>query len=268
MPSSLQSLVAATPSGRARPLLVDSDAYAVTVLRQGAPVPWTDLAALAGHAAQVHALLDPDALWVDIEALYGAHLGAEPDLLAAMGARSRTGYALRTLLGAESGVDSVLTTVRTLAEATRRQVVLDVPSPARWLARAHALAGTPLAEVGEDHADSASMYLAEWLGRLGTLPVALVLLDARAAEGDARVVDREALSAYSSLANVAGHFEWTLALRAGDGVEAPRGEPGIALVPEEHWLGHADLPEADVLLASIPPSASPERVLEQHARLR
>ncbi|WP_416985223.1 hypothetical protein [Streptomyces sp. T028] len=268
MPSSLHSLAADPPSGNARPLLVESDAYAAAVIRQGAPIPWTDLAALAGHVGQVHSLLDPDALWVDVEALYGAHLAVEPDLVTEMGARSRTGHALRTLLGADSGVDRVLTTVGTLAEATKRRVVLDVPSPARWLARTHALAGRPLDGVDEDQADSASMYLAEWLGKLGTLPVALVLLDARAAEGDAEVVALETLSACSSLTNVAGHFEWTLALRDEDTVEVPAGEPGIGLVPGDHWTGGAGVPAADVLLAGIPPTASPERVLDQRARLR
>ena len=165
-------------------------------------------------------------------------------------------------------MDRVLTTVRALADATRRQVVLDVPSPARWLGRAHALAGKPLTEVDEDHADSASMYVAEWLGKLGTLPVTLVLLDARETDGDPRVLAAETVSAYSSLANVVGYFEWTLALRGQDRVEVPAGEPSIALVPEDHWTGGADLPAADVLLASIPPTASPERVLEQRTRMR
>lgn len=268
MPSSLKALVAAPPTGRARPLLVDADAYAAAVIRQGAPIPWTDIAALAGHAGQVHSLLDPDALWVDVEAVYAAYVAAESELVAALGARSRTGYPLRTLLGDDSLVGKFVTTVRTLADATRRRIVLDVPSPARWLGRAHALAGKPLAEVSDDHADSASMYVAEWLGKLGTLPVALVLLDARAAEGDATVGTPERVAAYTSLANVAGHFEWTLALRADDAVEVATGDPSVALVPEEYWSAGAGLPEADVLLATIPATASPERVLEQRARVR
>ena len=267
MPSSLKSLVAAAPTGRTRPLLVDADAYATAVIRQGAPIPWTDIAALAGHVGQVHGLLDPDALWVNVEALYDAYLAAEPDLVTAMGARTRTGYALRTLLGADSLVDRVRTTVSTLAQATRRKVVLDLPSPARWLGRAHAIAGNPIPEVDENRADSASMYLAEWLGKLGTLPVTLVLLDARAAAGDVPVTSPEKISDYSSLINVAGHFEWTIALRDDDSIQVTTGDPSIALVPEDYWLGEADLPEAEVLLTSIPPTASPERVLER-ARLK
>ncbi|WP_054814909.1 hypothetical protein [Nocardia arizonensis] len=267
MSSSLQSLVRTPPSGRSRPLLVDSDAYATTVIRQGNPIPWTDLSALSGHVAQVHSLLDPDALWADVEALTGAHLGAGPSLVTRMGARSRTGYPLRTMLGAEALVDRILTTVRTLADATRRPVVLDVPSPARWLGRVHALVGNPLATVDYDAADSASMYLAEWLGKLGPLPIALVLLDARTSDGDAAVTTTETTSSYSSIINVASHFGWTLALRSEHTVEVAVGAPDIALVPEDYWLDDAEFGAAEVLLATIPATASPEKVLDRHARI-
>ncbi|MGW3543790.1 hypothetical protein [Nocardia niigatensis] len=272
MSSSLQSLVGAPPSGRSRPLLVDCDAYATAVIRQGAPIPWADISALTGHVAQVHALLDPDTLWVDIEALVAGHLTDDPRLLTQMGARSRTGYPLRTMLGSEALVDRMLITVRTLADATRRPVVLDVPSPARWLGRVHTLAGNPLSEVDDDSADSASMYFAEWLGKLGTLPIALVLLDARASEGDTAVTAAETVSSYSSIVNVAGHFGWTLAMRTQHMVEVSADAPGIALVSEQYWLGEAELGAAElgaagVLLATIPATASPEHVLERHARI-
>lgn len=267
MSSSLQSLVGTAPSGRSRPLLVDSDAYSTAVIRQGTPIPWTDLSALSSHVAQVHSLLDPDTLWVDVEALAAAHLGADPGLVTRMGARSRTGYPLSTMLGDDTLVDRVLTTVRTLAEATRRPVVLDVPSPARWLGRAHALVRNPLAEVDDDAADSASMYLAEWLGKLGALPIALVLLDARISDGDSTVTTTESVSSYSSIGNVAGHFGWTLALRTENTVQTPAGAPDIALVPEDYWLGDVESGVADVLLTTIPATASPEHVLDRHARI-
>jgi hypothetical protein len=267
MPSSLQSLVAAPRSGRRRPLLIEHDDYAVAVVRQGAALSWTDLAALSGHVGQVHGLLDPDAVWLDVEALYLAHLAAEPGLVAELGARSRTGYALRTLLADAAGVERVVLTLRTLADVTRRPVVLDLPSPARWLGRAHAIAGTPVETVDVDRADTASMYLAEWLGKLGGLPVALVLLDSRPAEGDPAVGTPEQLEAYTSVTNVAGHFEWTVGLRGPDGVQLAPGEPAVSVLPEAFWAGDG-VCDGEVLLGTIPATASPERVLEQLARLR
>lgn len=276
MPSSLQSLVTAPRSGRSRPLLVEHDAYGGAVVRQGGAIPWTDLAALSGYVGQVQSLLDPDAVWLDVEALYAAHLAAEPGLLGELGARSRPGYALRTLLGDPSAADRVATTVRTLADLTRRPVLLDVPSPARWLGRVHAAAGTPVDAVDADRADTASMYLAQWLGKLGGLPVALVLLDARAAAGDLAVVTAETLPDYSSIANVVGHFEWGLALRGAGGVEVPAGQATVTEIPGTFWAGtdlndngdvEAADPTAGVLLTTIPAEAPPERVLERLARL-
>ncbi|MDQ6523751.1 hypothetical protein RB608_09085 [Nocardioides sp. LHD-245] len=263
--SSLLSLVSAVPSGRPRPVLLDHRDYATAVIRQGAPVPWTDLAALTGHVQQVHALLDPDATWLDGGALYAAHLAAHPGLVEQMGARSRTGYPLRVLLADEDGAERMVRTARTLAEACRRPLVVSVPSPAVWLGRAHALTGHRLESVGEIAADTASMYLAEWLGRLGGLPVALVVLDARTSPGDPVIEVPERLEALSALTNVAAHFDWSVAVRHDAGLEIEGVAVGV--VPDGFWAGGADLPDGDALLATIPASATPERVLDQLAVL-
>jgi hypothetical protein len=267
--SSRTVLLDAATGGRA--LVIDHDAYATAVLRQGGEIPWNDLAALTGHFGQVHALLDPDAVFVDAAAFYDAHLAATPDLVSAMRERSRTGYALRTMLGDESAVERLVLTVRTLADATRRPVVLSVPSPARWLMRAHHRAGTDLDEVSDDHADSASMYLAEWLGRLGSPPLGLVLLDARALSGDSATLESpEKLNGYSSLTNVARHFDWELAVRFDSWVDMA-GPAGRAVVlPEAFWHGEGEIPRYGVqlVLATIPADALPETVLTRRALLK
>ncbi len=46
---SLKTLAAAPPSGRPRPLLINDDGYSTAVIRQGAPIPWTDTTLAAGH---------------------------------------------------------------------------------------------------------------------------------------------------------------------------------------------------------------------------
>ena len=266
--SSLHTLIAAPPSGRTRPLLIDADRYATEVVRQGAPIPWTDLALVTGHVAQVTSLLGPDAVWIDVAAWYAAYTATAPDLVTDMGARTRAGYALRTLLGHEQAAGALHTTVRTIAASSRRQLVLHTPSPACWLRQAHALAGTPLEEVDEDQADSASMYLAEWLGHLGSLPVALVLLDARRSVSEPDGMPVEHLAAYTALTNVAGHFAWTLALRTEDGIEVGAGEPTIGILDECFWITGAGIPDGEVIVADIPPTARPEHVLDQLAALR
>lgn len=262
---SVKSLLAATPSGRSRPLLIDDTDYSTAVVRQGTPIPWTDTTLTAGHFDQVRALLDPDALWVDVERLLTAHTDARPDLVAAMGARTRTGYPLRTLLTDPEVLSAGRETLETVAKTARRQLILHVPSPAAWLASAHRVAGNPLDAVDADRADGASMYIAEWLGQLGSLPIALILLDARGA------LFAESLAPYSAVANVASHFDWTLGLWHANGIDTAAGNPSIGVLGPEYWTDGAEntraVPEADVLVTSIPASASPEHVLEQLTKL-
>ena len=258
---SVKSLLTAPPSGRRRPLLIDDTDYSTTVIRQGTPIPWTDTTLAAGHFGQVRALLDPDALWIDVRRLLAAHTDARPDVVAAMGARSRTGYPLRTLLAEETVLAATVEMAATAAKTSRRQLVLQVPSPAVWLATAHETAGNPLDGVDADRSDSASMYLAEWLGRLGSLPVALVLLDARGGPV------AEELASYTAVANVASHFDWSLAMWRDSGIETAPGDPALAVLPGAFWTGGAEIPDADVLLTAIPAAASPEFVLDQLSKL-
>ncbi len=262
---SVKALMADTPSGRRRPLLIDDADYSTAVVRQGTPIPWTETALAVGHFEQVRALLDPDALWVDVQRLLTAHTGARPDLVAAMGARTRTGYPLRTLLTNTEVLSACRETLETVAKTARRQLLLHLPSPASWLTSAHLIAGNPLDAVDADRADSASVYIAEWLGQLGTLPIALTLLDARDAPFS------ESLAPYSAVANVASHFDWTLAMWNVDGIDTAAGNPSIGVLRSEFWTEDAEdaraVPEADVLVTSIPATASPEHVLDQLAKL-
>lgn len=63
------------------------------------------------------------------------------------------------------------------------------------------------------------MYLAEWLGKLGSMPLSLVLLDARHTEGDtAELEAAERLADYSAITNVARHLALDLALRTDEGL--------------------------------------------------
>lgn len=265
--STLHGLVGTPPSGRPRPLLLDHDDYTTVVVRQGAPVDRSDVAEWGRHVGQVQGLLDPDAVWLDVAAFCSSALASDrSDLLAAMGARSRTGYPLRTLLADAALTEALRAVAAPAAAAHRRPLVLDVPSPARWAARAHRLVGRPLAAVDADAADSASMYLAEWLGHLGELPVAVVLMDGRAEADDPESVVPERLTEYTAVRNVARHLGWSVALRTADTVEVGPGEPVVGVIPPEFWAGAGALPAGDVLLGTLPPTATPETVLTQLAR--
>lgn len=260
---SAKSLAVATPSGRSRALLIDDAEYSTTVIRQGSPIPWTDTTMATTYFDQVRALLNPDALWVDMGRLFLAHTDSRPDLVTAMGARTRIGYPLRTLLTDSDVLAASREMMETVAKTARRQLLLHVPSPASWLATAHEIAGNPLSEVDADRADSASMYIAEWLGQLGSLPVALVLLDARNASL------AETLADYTAVTNVSSHFGWTPAMWQDERIDTAQDHASIGLIGAGFWTGDTDapVPDADVLVTTIPASASPERVLDQLAKL-
>lgn len=260
---SAKSLAVATPSGRSRALLIDDAEYSTTVIRQGSPIPWTDTTLATTHFDQVRALLNPDALWVDVRRLFLAHTDSRPDLVTAMGARARIGHPLRTLLTDADVLAASHEMLETVAKTARRQLLLHIPSPASWLATAHEIAGNPLSEVDADRADSASMYIAEWLGQLGSLPVALILLDARYASL------AETLADYSAVTNVSSHFGWTPAMWNDERIDTAEDHPSIGLIGAGFWAGDTDaaVPDSDVLVTSIPATASPERVLDQLAKL-
>ncbi|GAB88662.1 hypothetical protein [Gordonia rhizosphera] len=258
----ISTLTSAPPSGRRRPVIIDDTDYSTAVIRQGSQIPWTDLGALAGHYGQVQSLLGPDAAWVDVQRWQQAQLAAAPRIVDDMGARARIGYPLRTLLGDEGLLEEFTKTVITISDATRRRIVLGLPSPGTWLGWAHAVAGNPLDEIDFDSADSASMYVAEWLGQLGSLPVDLILLDASTPLDG---LD-ESLRDYTAITNVIGHLGWSAAMRHPDRVETT-GEIVIADLPPGYWNGGAPIPDGDLILAAIPPTSSPEEVLDKLGQL-
>ena len=258
---SARSLLAEPPSGRAVPLLIDDAEYSTTVIRQGDPIPWTDVTLLAEHFRQVGQLLKPDATWVDIRRIQAAHLHSRPSLVEAMGARSRPGYPLRTLLSDDTLMAATVELLTVLATTTRRSLVLHMPSPGAWVHWAHHAAAVELTVLDEDYADTASMYIAEWLGRLGGIPVALALLDSRTTESSLT----EHLRDYSAITNVTAHFDWTPALQTTTGIATRPEDPTVGILPGNFWT-EADATNetiADILVTTIPGSATPEGVLDR-----
>jgi hypothetical protein len=87
-----------------------------------------------------------DAVLVDIADLYACRVAADDPLRAAMGARSRPGYALRTLLNDEEARAVAAGAVTPIAGgAGTTPVVLSLPSPARWLVVSAELSRQPAA---------------------------------------------------------------------------------------------------------------------------
>jgi hypothetical protein len=102
------SIVAAPPSGRGTAVVLDHQHYAQTILLRGQPVPWADPVAYSQFLGQAQGLLKPDATLLDLGALYDHAVAPNDALKSSLSARSRTGYALKTLLADEKTAGAAL----------------------------------------------------------------------------------------------------------------------------------------------------------------
>jgi hypothetical protein len=263
----LASIVSAPPSGRRTAVVIDHQQYARVVILRGQPVPWGDPFAYSRLLGQAQGLLKPDATLLDLGALYDHAAATNEALKSFLSARSRTGYALKTLLADEKIAAAAFELATVVSETSAAPLVLQIPSPMLWLARTHELSGNgTVADLQVDHAENAAMYVAGWLRRLSMLPVSMLLLDERwTGTGELPLVDS---SAYTPVSNVSAHYRWALGRRTHDTVDILGSTVIGTVVPQDYWLSDtASAPSGDFLVAEIPADAVPEMVLSQLAKL-
>jgi hypothetical protein len=265
-----------------RGLWLDYGAYAGRLLANGA-VPWLDADAAGAWVRKAQGLLKSDVVMLPLAAVVEPWLRAHPDLVAAMGAKRRTVYALRTLL-ADAGLrDHLAALARVLRSSLPgAPLVLALPSPRLWVGQAFAQAHAgEAAEVDADAVDSAAAYIADFLRGFAESGLDGLLLEESADTEPASAAD---LHLYQAVLNVAGHYRWELGLRlpqgryAGGGTGlafalAPAPVPGLATglrLPAEFWDGAAApaCPAGGFRFGEIPAAAQPEAVLERLAALR
>lgn len=260
--ATLANVVAAPASGRPKAVVFDHHDYASSVILRGRPVPWDNATAYAAFFAQAQGLLRPDTALLDLNRLYGHLTAGNTGLETAMAARSRTGYALRTLLGDDDVNRAVLDFATTFAKTARQPVVLRIPSPMEWLLGTHHFSGADdTSGLDADNAENASMYVSDWLRAFAGLPIAGLLLDNRTPAGSPRNVTVP-LGAYTPIANLAVNYRWTLGQLDDDQARLQEGAAVGAYIPAGFWLEpDVELPAGDFYLGEIPSAASPEGVL-------
>jgi hypothetical protein len=292
--SRLLASLDAPPSGRFRPVWFDAVAYGRARLLGGGDLPWQAPAELTSFFGKTQAMFGSDAVLADVADVFAQRAAADQALRAAMAARSRPGYALRTLLGDERARADAADAVGALA-ATKGAVplVLTVPAPGRWLAAAAAQAHPGAAPPEAGQAETAAMYSADFLRTFGDAGVDGLLLD----EGPVPAGQLTDPEAYRPVLNVAEHYGWPVLIRTEAAAAWPHGPvPGVALwigsavpapvpapVPADtdaaagggapgRWgvvagpdfWADADPPaDADLVLAQIPAQADPEAVMKR-----
>jgi hypothetical protein len=261
------TIVSTPPSGRGSAVLIDHQRYAQAVILQGRPIPWTDPVAYSQFLGQAQGLLKPDTTLLDLGAFYHHILANDESLRSSLSTRSRTGYALKTLLAEEKTALAALELADVVSQTTRAALIVQIPSPMLWLAQTHELSGAgEVTDLDADHAENAAVYVADWLRRLSELPLSMLLLDERwAGVAQLPVVDD---AAYKPVSNVTDHYRWALGRRTRDGVPVVGSTVTGTPVRAEYWLEEdAAAPSGDFLLAEIPANAVPETVLAQMAKL-
>jgi hypothetical protein len=244
----------APPSGRRAPVWFDCIAYCRQKLLDGAPVPWTSPGELSAFFGKAQGMFHSDALLVDLADLYAARVAQDPSLPEAMAARTRPGFALRTLLADEGARDTAVGALTALgAGDSATPVVLSMPSPARWLALAAGQAGIPPDGPPEPrHIEAAAMYAADFLRIFAGARVDGLVLDEGSA-GQRALVETEC---YRPVLNVAGHYEWPVWIRTDAAPCWPQGSiDGVA-----GWFGERAPQDAGgpwgIVLAVDPGSAA------------
>jgi hypothetical protein len=261
------TIVRTPPSGRRTAVLIDHEHYAQAVILQGQPIPWNEPVAYSQFLGQAQGLLKPDTTLLDLAAFYRHTIAHDESFRTSLAARSRTGYALKTLLAEEKTALAACELADVVSQTTRAPLIVQVPSPMLWLAQTHELTGAgEVTDLDADHAENAAVYVADWLRRLSGLPVSLLLLDERWTGAASLPAADDA--AYKPVSNVTDHYRWALGRRASDRVTVVGSTVTGTPVPAEYWLNEdAAAPTGDFLLADIPANAVPETVLAQLAKL-
>ncbi len=269
MSDSLAALLTGAPApGGAPALILDTAAYAQHVLLQDREVPWHDATAYANHLGQAQALLKPAVALVPLDRMLQREIDADAQLREAMGARSRTGFAAKTLLGEEGVRDRVRNLVTTVVKTLREPVVLHLPAPLALLAITSAAAGTGGSDdFDDDDAENAAIYYADWLRAFAETGVSGLIFDERRAAAST--------DSYQPIMNAAQHYRWPVGLRGPSEVRFSAPDAVLPVLGAEALdhdgpgaQGRAGIPNAGVLFAEVPEHAVPERVLARLGEIR
>jgi hypothetical protein len=276
MPSLIDSL-----AGTPRFVWLDELDYTVRLLANG-QAPLLAIDEFVAFRRKAAGLLKPGLALLPVADVVAAWLDTQPALVAAMAAKKRAVFPLRTLLADEALREHLVELASALRGAFRDvPLVLALPSPRTWVNLVFERVHGAATEVGTDEVDAAAMYMAEFLRAFGEIGIDALLLRETPEQAS---VDAGAIALYQPVLNVAAHYRWTIGLQLTGLPALPTAVPGIdfmladapvagvttgVAVDVAVWEGSAANDNAgQFLFLHIPRDAVPERVLEVLAALR
>lgn len=262
---------------------LDSWAYCRRLFLEGRPLQWGNSAEIDGFIRKSESLLKPSVTCLPVGEFLRHAVHAIPGLQGAMGAKKRSGYALKTLLRDGDLRNQINNALRITSEAvSTKPITVSIPAPRALIAWAYEVAhGEPIPDLTLDHADSASVYISDFLTSLSGSELKGVLVEEScASESDWA----EELAIYTPIKNVATHRRWALGVRLPfvpvkpastepfDFIVCPVAGESESLL-EGRWLGpdfwNGGSPEvsAGFNYSVVPEDAVPELVLERRKSL-
>jgi hypothetical protein len=267
-----------------RLLWIDDTGYSSHLLAGGA-APWLDTSAHVAWRRKAQSLLKSGVTALPVARVCTALLASDGALRAAMAAKSRVGFPLKTLLSSEvlrAQVSDLLNGLRGSFSAL--PLALVCPSPRAWVGAAYRSAFGDAADVavGEEEVDTATVQCADFLRTFASSGIDTVLLEE---SPDSEPQNADELEWYRSVLNVGKHYRWDMGIRLPGGgqfndtiadlayVIAPRAGHAACFgeaILSDYWSGAS--PDAssrpDFRFAQIPPGLQPELVLDRLSSLR
>lgn len=263
---------------------LDSWDYCQALFLNGEKASWGDSAGFDGFVRKSDALLQPSVTSLPLSSFLDWVLCAMPNLKSAMAEKSRTGYALKTLLRNEDLRKAMVQALNIAANAVpNKAMVLEVPSPRTLVAWAYQVAHDRTPEnLTVDHADSASVYLSDFVSSLGATNIsALLISEVEWSDGDWK----EESTIYTPLKNVSNYQQWSLGLKVPFSISeketissfdflvssAEEDDADITIgnwVQDSVWSSDSgDAVSSLFIYSKVPANSVPERVLENRKRL-
>ena len=213
-------------SGDGSPRLwIDFNSYTKNLLLGENENPWTSPASYMSFYGQAHGLVKAEIVVLDVWDLFQHWMQEDDEAIPSMVGKRRVTVALKTMLEAFAPRELLAEVITAMNNNYGDSVpmILVLPSPRLFLARAHKAANSVDVEPDESNIDTASMYLADFLRYFSETNLSGVLLMEDSALMPANGGE---LSWYQPVINVAKHYRWSV------GVHLPFADEGF-VIPDD-----------------------------------